>query len=327
MDINMKEYGGYLPLELNLSDEFYKTNCNFEVRRYNSGRGAIYQAVADSGAKRVWLPIYLCDTVQNYLHNKGIIIEFYNIDEQFMPEDINEKEDDIVVWPSYFGTVSIEKIRIVVSKYANLIIDNTQGFYVPPQEGCYNIYSCRKFFGVPDGAYLITNRFNKKYIKLGCSNSISTMKYLLDAIETSTNNAYKESLKNEERIAAEDVSGMSKVTIRILKSIDYGMVSKIRLENYSIYNEKLHKYNELQMYCPEYGPMVYPFLFKSERLRDYLVENKVYVPQWWKAVIENVSANSWERYLSRYLIPLPIDQRYDMNDIEYIANMVMKGIG
>ena len=37
----------------------------------------------------------------------------------------------------------------------SLIIDNTQAFYEPPRKGAYNVYSCRKFFGVSDGAYLI----------------------------------------------------------------------------------------------------------------------------------------------------------------------------
>ena len=64
------EYGGYLPLELDSRNEYYSTNTEYEVRKYNSGRCAIYQAVKDSGASRVWLPVYLCDTVYNFLKRK-----------------------------------------------------------------------------------------------------------------------------------------------------------------------------------------------------------------------------------------------------------------
>lgn len=42
-------------------------------------------------------------------------------------------------------------------KYSNLIVDNVQAFYTPPIKGLDTIYTCRKFFGVPDEAYLYTD--------------------------------------------------------------------------------------------------------------------------------------------------------------------------
>ena len=317
------EYGGYLPLELDSRNEYYSTNTEYEVRKYNSGRCAIYQAVKDSGASRVWLPVYLCDTVYNFLKRKNVPVEFYNIGHDFLPENICTKDTDIVVWTTYFGAINKNQLQKTVRRYHNLIIDNTQGFYIPPQRNVYNVYSCRKFFGVPDGSYLISDTFNTPEEKLSHSNSVTTLQYLIDSIETSTNEAYAESLANEGRITAEDVMAMSHFTERVLASVDYDKNQKIRLGNYSVYNTLLGEINELKIPKTEYAPMIYPLLVKSDNLRHELVVKKIYVPQWWKAVIDDNRSNEWERYLSKYLIPLPIDQRYDKQDMEYIAKTVL----
>ena len=257
------------------------------------------------------------------LQRKNVPVEFYNIGHDFLPENICTKDTDIVVWTTYFGAINKNQLQKTVRRYHNLIIDNTQGFYIPPQRNVYNVYSCRKFFGVPDGSYLISDTFNTPEEKLSHSNSVTTLQYLIDSIETSTNEAYAESLANEGRITAEDVMAMSHFTERVLASVDYDKNQKIRLGNYSVYNTLLGEINELKIPKTEYAPMIYPLLVKSDNLRHELVVKKIYVPQWWKAVIDDNRSNEWERYLSKYLIPLPIDQRYDKQDMEYIAKTVL----
>lgn len=322
LQVMEKEYGGYLPLELEKRNEYYRTNTDYEVRKYNSGRCAIYKAVKDSHATRVWLPVYLCNTVSDFLLKKAMSVEYYNIGHDFLPENIQFEQDDIVVWTTYFGVENYKQITEVIGRYQNLVIDNTQSFYIPPQKNVYNVYSCRKFFGVPDGSYLISNSFSSPDEKLPYSDSKSTARYLVDSIETSTNEAYSESLENEDRITNEDVMAMSHFTERILASIDYEKNQQVRLKNYSVYNSILGELNEIKVSKPEYAPMIYPLLVKSDSLRSELVSRRVYIPQWWKAVIEDYRSNEWERYLSRYVIPLPIDQRYNPSDMEYISKLI-----
>ncbi len=68
--------------------------------------------------------------------------------------------------------------------------------------------------------------------------------------------------------------------------------------------------------------MVYPMLIEHEDLRAYLVSKKIYVPHWWKDVLSRVESNSFEHYLSTYLLALPIDQRYDLEDMDYIVGHI-----
>lgn len=74
--------------------------------------------------------------------------------------------------------------------------------------------------------------------------------------------------------------------------------------------------------------MVYPFLTSENatNMRTYLIKNKIYVPQWWKWVLSDLAAGEFEQKLSAYLYPLPIDQRYTVQDMDDIAQIVMKGL-
>lgn len=83
-NMNTLEIGGYLPLELNKTGEYYVD----DVIRLNSARNAILLAAMDAGYKKLFVPIYLCPTVAQTLNNGGIDVSYYNIDGNFLP-DIN----------------------------------------------------------------------------------------------------------------------------------------------------------------------------------------------------------------------------------------------
>ena len=70
--------------------------------------------------------------------------------------------------------------------------------------------------------------------------------------------------------------------------------------------------------------MIYPFLCRVDGLRRRLIKNKVYVSQWWKYLLELLPADSVEADYSRYLLPLPIDQRYTPDDMHALAALVLQ---
>ena len=70
--------------------------------------------------------------------------------------------------------------------------------------------------------------------------------------------------------------------------------------------------------------MIYPFLCRVDGLRGRLIKNKVYVSQWWKYLLELLPADSVEADYSRYLLPLPIDQRYTPDDMRALAALVLQ---
>lgn len=313
----MKEYGGYLPLELPLLKEYY--NDEDHMIRVNCGRSAIYCALLEAKPSKVYLPYYNCEFVKEPFEKLGIPYCYYNIDRDFMPIGIELLPNEYILWVNYFGTQHIDKAIKIVERFKNVILDNTQAFYAKPIKEVYNIYSCRKFFGVSDGAYVIKNNIVKPHLQQ--DESYKKIEFILKCIERGTDAGYKDYIENED-ILATNILKMSKLTQRILESIDYEYIQKKRYDNFKWIHELLKDINQLDVDMSTRTPMVYPLVIKNGGLRNHLIENKIYVPQWWKHVMDKTDSQSFDYYLSKYLIPLPIDQRYSKKDMEYIANVV-----
>lgn len=313
----MKEYGGYIPLELNYGKEFY---FEYNPMRFNCARSALLHVLKSGKFKKVYLPYYLCESVKVAVERLDIQTEYYNINILLQPEINSIEKEAIILITNYFGVLANKESY--TDKYDNVIFDNTQAFFQTPifKEGVYNIYSLRKFVGVCDGAYLIGAHIEHseydEYIPQYAD-------YLTGAIVFGTNQCYAQELENEKQLEQSPVLGISKLSSRIAKSVDYVYVQDKRKQNYEILKTRLSKYNQMNFeWSGEGCPMVYPFLYHDKKMRKKLVDNKIYVPQWWKHVLDIEEANRYERELSEFLLPLPIDQRYSCSDMEDLARIV-----
>jgi hypothetical protein len=62
----------------------------------------------------------------------------------------------------------------------------------------------------------------------------------------------------------------------------------------------------------------------ADHLKDTLIENKIYVATYWNDVKSRALKDTFEYKLVNYLIPLPIDQRYNLNDMKLIIRSTLK---
>lgn len=324
--MNYTEFGGCIPFELIINNdrkEYYDSK-DYHVRRLNSGRSAIVLAVKNSGAAKVYVPIYTCDSVKTAIKNAGYEIEYYHIDCDFLPQAIEVKSNEILLWVNYFGILGNRNVDKIVSIYKNVIIDNTQAFFCKPNKEAYNAYSCRKFIGVSDGAYLISKDDIEDVIESDISNERAL--FLLKSLEEGSNCAYGLYKKNEEILNTSGIKNMSTLTRKILCNVSYESIIEKRIENYNYLHDKLKNLNLLRCNLSnEAVPMVYPFVYKSDFLRDYLIEKKVFIPTWWRSVMDS-NPNEFEKMLATYLFPLPIDQRYSIDDMEKVVEIILQGV-
>ena len=68
------------------------------------------------------------------------------------------------------------------------------------------------------------------------------------------------------------------------------------------------------------------FLIKKNNLHQILIKHKIYVPTYWNDVLDAKGINDFEKDLSTFLLPLPIDQRYGINDMKTIVETIFKHI-
>lgn len=315
----MDEFGGFLPLELPLCNKCYFSKYpDASIKSLNCARNAIAFICICIKPEKIYIPYYNCEMVVNTLKRYGITYEQYYLTEKLFPDIEKIGEREWLLYVNYFGNIADRDIMAVCKKYSRVILDNTQAFYAKPviKENCYNIYSCRKFFGVGDGAYIVSAEDERmdSYEQLPIDKSWNRVAFLLRSIEEGTNAAYADSISNEANIGTE-ISRMSALTEHILNSIDYEKVRERRAENIKVLKRELGEINQLPLAIHSENLMVYPFYYRNIYLRRVLIKNKIYTPQWWKYLIGIVQEGSVEFKYSQWLYPLPVDQRYEEKDM------------
>lgn len=319
-----KEYGGFLPLELNDGKEMFDAYDTY-LKRFNSVKASINYVVNKLNVRKICLPMYYCPTTIEAIRSIGIPISFYHINNKLLPIDLEDEEFCAVVLVDYFGVVSDEITDIAKTfTKAEVIIDRAHSFFSEPiiKEKVYNIYSAKKFFGIPDGSYLISMLNYDDDEELVYSSEYAN--YLLTAYEEGTSVAYG-AKKDVDRYLERKYLPMSRLSLGLLKNVDYSIVKLKRKENYRFLWKQFNEINELKL--PEEIPAhIFPLLISKKGLdiKKELVNNKVYVSTLWNGeeLLEN--GFDFELNMARNAIFLPIDQRYDINDMNYISILVKR---
>ncbi len=312
----MKSLGGYFELELHEGKEYHE-----KAIALNTGRNAFEYALKAKKYKKVYLPYYTCDVMLQPVKRQGVEYVFYHIDDDFLPVLDKIENDAAIVYNNYFG-LNETGIRTVSGKFQNVIIDNSQAFYSKPLPGVDTFYSPRKFFGVPDGGYLYTTGIMTD-VRLETDISAERTGQLLARIDSGAEAGYSIFKENEESLSDMEMKNMSLLTRRLLQGIDYDRCAEKRRYNFKVLDSKLKMRNRIHLqFTDGCIPMVYPFLSDKKGLRDHLISKRIYVATYWENVSKFTDESSVEHRLVSNLVPLPLDQRYDINDMIQIIKEV-----
>ena len=323
----MEPIGGYFSLEINDGYEYHS-----HALRLNAGRYALEYVLKARGYRRLYLPYYICDSVLQPIVRFGMDYEFYHIDEQLEPAtELHPKGDEAVLYVNYFGL----KNRFASSfcyAYRNTILDQTQAFYSEsgnssedPNVQCDTFYSCRKYFGVPDGAYLYTNCLLEE--ELPQDESFERMTFLTKRIDRSPQEGYADFHVNDKNLSTVGMRRMSKLTQVMMSGINYTAKANRRIQNFHVLDKVLRDSNRFK-WTIDYGtvPLVYPYYIEDgAKLRQYLIDHQVFCARYWPNVLEWCQPDDWEFQLAENLVCIPIDQRYGDSDMQVIIDLI-KGI-
>ncbi len=319
------EIGSFIELQLPKGLEYYNQKKN--IARLNTGRMGIWHAFRVTSAKRIWIPIYQCDSIRKTFEQKGVEMKFYHQDKNFNPTDLNAEDNDAVLLVNYYGIMSQERMRILSQNYKHAIIDNCQAFFCSPLENALNVYSCRKFIGVPDGAYVIGKDAHLYVDEYEQCYSSDTAAFLLMRIEYGCEGkGYEARGINENRIDSEGCMKMSKLTRSIMDGTDYDLIKSKRLENFSIAHHLLADINKIaptSYLDQDTIPMAYPLVVEDDELIKQLFAAKHFQGHWWSYICDEQPEESFEHWISRYVIPITIDQRYGKEELEYL-NLIIR---
>ena len=67
-------------------------------------------------------------------------------------------------------------------------------------------------------------------------------------------------------------------------------------------------------------------MIKDASLRKKLIDDKIYTPKYWEDALNRILSSDTEHSFIENIIPLPIDQRYEIEDMNFIINSINKGL-
>lgn len=312
----MQEIGGYIEFEKNTGDLYHN-----DAIALNCGRSCLAYLIKSRKITKIKLPKFLCGSVINLCIRENVKISYYNINLDFLPVDVELAEDEWLYVVNYYGQLEVSDIILIKQKFGRIILDNAQSYYQMPINNIDTLYTCRKYFGVPDGAFLYTD----SYIEVQNRDlSYDRMNFLMGRFEKSASDFYSEYVANNKLFDSEPIKMMSLLTENILRGLDYEKIKNIRTQNFSYLHNRLGKVNKLNLKVPE-GAFMYPLYLKNgASIRVKLQKELIYIPTLWPSVYKLSRDCELEYDLAENILPLPVDQRYDEATMKYISDRIME---
>ena len=313
----MEAIGGYFSLELPFREEYHK-----DAIRLNTGRNCLEYILRAQGYKKVYVPYYTCEAVMEPIAKLGIPFEYYHIDIHLeIRERFTLKDGEALLYTNYYGLKQRYVEQLAEKVGSRLIVDNTQAFFAKPLPGIDTFYTCRKFFGVADGAYLYCDSELDEEIEQDYS--YDRMAHLLKRIDLSAEEGYADFRRVDDGLDNQPIRKMSKLTQRMMQSIGYESAAKQRRANYQLLHDALGKKNDIELPLEDDAvPMVYPYLLPVQGLREKLIENEIFIARYWPNVLDRTTKDDVEFLLACQMQPLPVDQRYGKDDINRIIHII-----
>lgn len=315
----MHSIGGYFSLELPWYEEYHKNAI-----KLNTGRNCLEYILRCRQYKKVYIPYYTCEVILEPIQKLNIAYEFYHINLSLeILDEIHLQEGEALLYTNYYG-LKQRYVEVLAEKYGKrLIVDNTQAFYAKPILGIDTFYTCRKFFGVPDGAYLYTDTLLNMDMEQDVS--YERMNSLTKRIDISPEAGYQDFRDVSKSLVGLPIRRMSNLSQRMMQGIDYETIKQRRRANYQMLDAAFcHENNIILKLEADAVPMVYPYLVSIQGLHERLIENRIFVARYWPNVLTWSTKDDTSFLLASQMIPLPIDQRYGKEELEYIISRIQE---
>lgn len=312
----MKEIGGYIELDTYRGQMLHENGI-----KLNCGRNALAYLLQTKSIKKLLMPKFMCDSCEKVFKENQVNVQYYSVGLDFKPAIENRNDDEWLYLVNFYGQISNDYISTLG---CNVIVDNAQAYFEEPMTGIDTLYTCRKFFGVADGAILYTDVMPKA---LEQDESFERMHFILGRFERTASEFYPEYVDNNHLFADEPIKQMSKLTENLLRAIDYDYVCTARTDNFTYLHEAFKGINRFCLRIPK-GPFMYPLYIEGgDSIRKELQKEKIYIPTLWPAVFKLCRKDEPEYDMAKNILPLPVDQRYNQEDMEYLIKGVKRCIG
>ncbi len=347
--------------ELHLAqvEKYGRAHCCFTA----SGREAIELALISLERekpdlpKRCLMPAYMCDSVFLPFLNRGWELIFYTVDRGLLSygEELFrlalETDPGLILIHPYYGTDTCKEMRVPLKALRRsgiyVMEDVTQSYYLKGagKDVDFVVGSLRKWYAIPDGGFVVSDLpLAEDVLEDGEEQANERLSVLTEKWTYLYDNTHSEETRRQEKKAAyreknyaleealdhyRGVRRMSRITRAMLSEIDEAAAAKKREENYQYLYEKIDGLRRLRPILQRQGgeaPLYFPIYARErEELQSFLRDHDIYAPVLWPLGEENRNAFMGdEDYIHRHMLALPIDQRYGIDEMERIGEVLTK---
>lgn len=287
------------------------------------GRHALEVILRARGHQRLLAPRYTCDVLAPAIRRAGVELALYDLDGQLDPvlPAGRPAQGEALLYTNYFGLKqsTVERLAATVP---NLIIDNAQAYYAPVPNGADGFTSCRKFFGVADGAFLHCDV--ARDLTFEQPEITGRWEHLRIAAERGTEAGFARYQEHERSLIDAPLRAMSRLTANMLAGIDHERIKAVRQGNRDHLHAALHRLNRLPIDpTAAQVPMVYPFLNEDPELRNRLQAARIYTARYWPGLLAPLAPSDGAQRFAHDVVYLPVDQRYDATHMDRILRVIL----
>jgi hypothetical protein len=281
----------------------------------STGRACLAEILDRVRPRVAYLPRFVCPVVHRVVAERAVLCEWYGLDQALRPQlPAGLPADAVVLVVNYFGLLGPVVDRLAGELAATVVIDDAQAFFHRPGPGVWAFNSARKFFGVPDGAWL--------YGPAGppCRERARPDTAHLECRDDPQAFARYQSAEADRTSAP---LGASLLTRALLGHTDLGRVAAARRANHARLHRHLSQHNRLPLPLDDDAvPLCYPFLPRRGLSHAQLHAQRIWVPRFWPDM-PAAGEDAWADELADGLLPLPVDQRYGADDMDGMASVIL----
>ena len=311
---------------------------------YRSGRDAIKALARVAGRKKALLPALCCESMVLPFTQNGYEVSFYRLDESLggCEADVLKKLEKgcVFVYMRYYGIPAfsdgfLESLRGRGEELL-LVEDRTHDILIPRERGGFEpdatLASLRKWAALPDGGMLKTALGAGGGVGDGRFASMrhAAMEKKSRYLETWDAELKKEFLSELNAAAGIlDESGqpvkMGAAEERLLRSMDFEKLAARRMENALLLRRLLLPLEERGLLrfvteSPESSTLYLPLFLENNRaVQAAMAKKDIYCAVLWPTPPGAEGVCPVADYVTGHTLGIPCDQRYDAQDMRFIA--------
>lgn len=319
-------------------------------RQYFSMCREILQQIArkyNESNRVVLIPSYTCGTVIKPFEVEGWNVSYYSIgrDLRINTDSLKQKAlaitpAIIVVHPFYGAEFNAEEIAALfeIKKRIDtiLVADGTQVALSDKRLDCVDYYvtSIRKWIAIPDGAFvepnigIVPRMINETYLSLQLEAMKQRYEYVMTGemeIKERSRVLNKEAIKELQGYDAPHA--ISDFASKSLTNANWVEIEQTRKNNFLCLSKGLSNKKMIQTIYDETdlttAPLYFPIYCDDRVLvQNKLAEHRIYAPVLWPMYNETLLIDDDASYIYQHLLAIPVDQRYNADDMQEIIEVL-----